>query len=49
MSAIVAFSKTENIYLTIGLLLASAGFIANYFTCFCGAKKFLSELRDRFS
>ncbi|MFB6245224.1 MAG: hypothetical protein ABEJ03_02650 [Candidatus Nanohaloarchaea archaeon] len=41
-----AFIQTENLYLAVGLGVASAGFIANYFTCFCGTKKAINKLRE---
>jgi hypothetical protein len=38
--------RAENIYFTLGLGLAALGFIANYFTCFCGTKKMISKLKS---
>lgn len=37
----------EQVYVAAALAAASAGFIANYFTCFCGTKKAVEELKDR--
>lgn len=38
----------HNVYLTVALLLASAGFLINYFTRFCGVKKAVNEMKKRF-
>jgi len=46
--AVISYFATENLYLTIGFLLASSGFIVNYFTCFCGTKKAIKAIRDKF-
>jgi len=42
----MSFLRSESIYITLGLGLAALGFIANYFTCFCGTKKIISELKS---
>lgn len=33
----------------LGLSIAAAGFMANYFTCFCGTKKAINSLKQRIS
>lgn len=46
-AAALSYLRLENIYLAAGLVLASIGFIVNYFTCFCGTKKAINKLRSR--
>ncbi|MFB6245637.1 MAG: hypothetical protein ABEJ03_04815 [Candidatus Nanohaloarchaea archaeon] len=46
--AIGSYVTSQSIYLTAGLAAASLGFIVNYFTCFCGTKKAIKSLKNRF-
>jgi hypothetical protein len=45
-TAIYSYLQMSNIYLTAGFLIAASGFIANYFTCFCGTKKLIGKLKS---
>ncbi len=36
-----------DLLLSLVLLIGSLGFIANYFTCFCGTKKLIKSLKNR--
>ena len=46
VGATLSVIRAESIYLAVGLGLASLGFIANYFTCFCGIKSMVSRLKS---
>jgi len=45
-AAVFSFLRLDNIYVTAGLIFAASGFIANYFTCFCGTKKLVGKLKS---
>jgi hypothetical protein len=50
LAPVAAYSYVglQNIYLAIGLAFGSLGFTANYFTCFCGTKKAISAIKNKF-
>ena len=45
-AAVFTYFRIDNIYVTAGLIFAASGFIANYFTCFCGTKELVNKLKS---
>ena len=45
IGSIVSYIQGYSQTLSIALIIASAGVIANYFTCFCGTKKLIGRLK----
>jgi len=45
-AAVFSYLRLDNIYVTAGLVFAASGFIANYFTCFCGTKELVNKIKS---